>query len=101
MTDTTSSCPHCVLPCSQVTNLSDCSVRPDCHAVWQDPGTCGCAEPGCCAKFSFCADGDKAVCTGTPTCRSAAPHCEGSFAVSYTATCYEGCVDKADCDALP
>lgn len=101
LTDAASACPHCPVACSKVTNLSDCSVRADCHAVFVDPGTCDCAEPGCCAQFSLCADGDQAICTGKPVCKSAAPHCEGIFAVSYTGTCYEGCVEKTDCAALP
>lgn len=101
LTDPPSTCPHCVVPCSQVTVLEDCEVRTDCHAVYQDPGTCACAEPGCCAKFSFCADGNSAKCSGNPVCKSAAPHCEGIFVVSYTDTCYEGCVEQADCTAYP
>lgn len=89
--------PHCVQACSTVTTLDACEARPDCHSVFQDAGTCDCAASGCCAKFSFCADGGKAACTGTPLCRSVAPFCESPYVVSYTGTCYEGCVKKTDC----
>ena len=93
------SCPaiKCVAPCSSVTTLSDCEARTDCHSVFMDPGTCGCGAPGCCAHFSSCADGDKANCKGPALCRAATPFCELPFVVSYTGTCYEGCVNMKDC----
>ena len=87
----------CPLPCAQVTTLDACEARPDCHSVFQDPGTCGCAGSGCCAHFSRCADGDKAACTGTPLCKIATPFCESPYVVAYTGSCYEGCVQKKDC----
>lgn len=87
----------CVQPCSQVTTLAACETRPDCHSVYEDPRTCGCAAIGCCAKFARCADADKAICAAMPTCRVATPYCEGDFVVSYTANCFEGCVRKKDC----
>jgi hypothetical protein len=92
-------CPalKCPAPCSSVTTLADCEARTDCHSVFVDPGTCGCAVSGCCAHFSSCADGDKAMCTGMPLCRAVTPFCEAPYVVSYTATCYEGCVNKKDC----
>jgi hypothetical protein len=93
------SCPgsFCPPPCSMVTTLADCELRNDCHSVFVDPGTCGCAVSGCCAHFSSCADGDKAMCSGMPLCKVATPFCEAPYVVSYTATCYEGCVNKKDC----
>ena len=84
--------------CSSLTTQADCQARSDCHAVFYDPGTCGCALSGCCAHFSFCGDG-KPVCGAPSTlaCASATPHCESPYMVSYTLTCYEGCVLKTDC----
>jgi hypothetical protein len=92
-------CPaiKCLLPCAMVTTLVACEARGDCHSVFVDPGTCGCAVSGCCAKFSRCADGDTGMCTGTPACTAATPFCESPYVVAYTATCYEGCVQKKDC----
>jgi hypothetical protein len=37
------------------------------------------------------------MCTGTPACTAATPFCESPYVVAYTATCYEGCVQKKDC----
>jgi hypothetical protein len=98
-TDPQPACPgiFCPPPCSMVTTLADCELRNDCHSVFVDPGTCGCAVSGCCAKFSRCADGDKAMCSGMPLCRVATPFCEAPYVVSYSGTCYEGCVNKKDC----
>jgi hypothetical protein len=85
--------------CSSLTTLADCQARGDCHAVFTDPGTCGCASAGCCARFSRCADGGKALCT-QPTglgCDIATPFCESPYVLSYTAICYEGCVLSSEC----
>jgi hypothetical protein len=92
-------CPaiKCAAPCSSVTTLAGCEARTDCHSVFVDPGTCGCAASGCCAHFSTCADGDTAACTGTPLCKIVAPHCELPYVVAYSGSCYEGCVNKKDC----
>jgi hypothetical protein len=87
----------CIAPCAQVTTLAACELRTDCHAVFVDPGNCACATAGCCARFSRCADGDKAQCSGTVSCDMALPHCEGAFVVSYVSNCYEGCVQSKDC----
>lgn len=86
--------------CSEVTVLADCEARTDCHSVYQDPGTCGCASVGCCAKFSRCADGVTADCEGKAlTCDALTPFCEApAFVVSYSGFCYEGCVQPKDCD---
>jgi hypothetical protein len=80
-----------------VTTLAQCETRLDCHSVFVDPGTCGCALAGCCEHFNRCADGDKAKCSRMPMCTIATPFCEGDFVVSYTNACYEGCVQKKDC----
>jgi hypothetical protein len=93
-------CPSvaCPSPCSQVTTLSECEARTDCHSVFVDPGTCGCATVGCCAHFSFCASGDQAQCHGTVACAMAPPFCESpAYVVSYVNNCYEGCVQAKDC----
>jgi hypothetical protein len=92
-------CPPGACPpsCAQATTLDQCEARTDCHSVFVDPGTCGCAAVGCCAHFSRCADGDKARCSGMPLCKAATPFCEGTFVVAYTDTCFEGCVQKKDC----
>jgi hypothetical protein len=87
----------CIAPCAQVTTLPLCEARTDCHSVFVDPGTCGCAAKGCCAHFSRCADGDKAQCAGMPLCKIATPYCEAPYVVSFTASCYEGCVNQKDC----
>ncbi|HWP07853.1 MAG TPA: Hint domain-containing protein, partial [Polyangiaceae bacterium] len=87
-------------PCSEVTVLADCEARTDCHSVYQDPGTCGCASVGCCAKFSRCVDGDKADCEGKGlSCEALTPLCDDpAFVVSYSGSCYEGCVKPKDCE---
>jgi hypothetical protein len=87
----------CPIPCAMVATLDQCEARTDCHSVFVDPRTCGCAAVGCCEHFSRCADGDKAKCNGMPVCTIPTPFCEGTFVVSYTGTCYEGCVQKKDC----
>jgi hypothetical protein len=90
-------CPGIPLTCAQVTTATECEARNDCHSVFVDNHNCACAALGCCARFNRCADGDKAMCAGTPLCKSVSPYCEGPFVVAYTATCYEGCVQKKDC----
>ena len=85
--------------CSQLTLLADCQARSDCHAVYMDQVTCGCATVGCCIHFNRCADGGKAVCTPPATfgCTIAAISCVGSYVTSYTTDCYEGCVLPSEC----
>lgn len=101
LTDAIRSCPAiaCPLPCGQVTTKDACEARPDCHSVFVDPRTCGCAALGCCAQFSRCADGDKAICKppSGAACAAVPPVCEGPYVVGYTATCFEGCVQQTDC----
>jgi hypothetical protein len=79
--------------------LEECEARPECHSVFQDPGTCGCATVGCCARFSFCADGAEADCTGEQVmCDALTPFCDNpAYVNSYSGFCYEGCVDPKDC----
>jgi hypothetical protein len=82
-----------------VTTKDACEARTDCHSVFMDPHNCDCAALGCCAQFSRCANGDTAMCKA-PTglaCGAATPYCEGPYVVSYTATCFEGCVQSKDC----
>ena len=84
--------------CSTVTTESACNARTDCHSVFVDPGTCGCAGVGCCAHFARCADGGTASCKGTPACQIVSPYCDApAFVVSYTASCCEGCVRPTEC----
>ena len=94
-------CPTHVCPsCADATTLDACQARTDCHAVFQDPGTCGCGSVGCCAKFQRCADGAKANCQAAPglACGAMTPYCESpAYVVSYTATCFEGCVTPEEC----
>jgi hypothetical protein len=84
-------------PCADVTTRDECDARSDCHSVFFDPQNCPCAALGCCAQFSLCAEGDRADCDATVTCRRAAPHCEGPYVISYVGFCYEGCVRADDC----
>jgi len=84
--------------CASVTTLEACDARSDCHALFEDPGNCRCAALGCCARFSRCADGDRALCTsGAVLCDALTPHCEGPYVVSYTDFCYDGCVRATEC----
>jgi hypothetical protein len=90
-------------PCSAVMTLASCDARTDCHSVFVDVGTADCAIPGCNTQFSRCADGGTSACKGPLSggrvlCMFAPPVCEApTFVVSYTATCYEGCVRPTDC----
>jgi Pacifastin inhibitor (LCMII) len=85
--------------CSQLTTQADCEARSDCHAVFMDLQTCGCASAGCCIHFNRCADGGKAICTAPSTfgCTIATIACGGLYVTSYTAVCYEGCVLQSEC----
>ena len=93
------SCPV-TIPCASVSTLDECEVRTDCHSVFVDPGTCGCAAVGCCAHFSRCADGDLVPCKASaPGCASPPPFCETPvYVVSYANNgCPDGCVQPKDC----
>jgi hypothetical protein len=87
--------------CGELTTREACDARSDCHPVFEDPGTCGCASPGCCARFKSCADGGEAQCMGQAMCNMVAPHCETPYIVAYSRGCYEGCVFQDDCFLLP
>jgi len=86
--------------CDTLTTREACDASAECHSVFVDPNTCGCASKGCCAKFSRCVRGKQALCTPPATlgCEAPTPFCDSpAYVVSYTATCYEGCVAPADC----
>jgi hypothetical protein len=86
------------MSCTDVTTLEACDQRPDCHSVFVDRQDCQCGGIGCCARFLRCADGDTANCSGGAVlCDALTPHCEGQYVVSYTASCYEGCVRMTEC----
>jgi hypothetical protein len=87
--------------CSEVTTQVACDARDDCHSLFEDPGTCGCASPGCCARFKRCADGGYANCLGPAMCDMVEPFCEPPYVIAYTSLCYEGCVYQDDCGLLP
>jgi hypothetical protein len=89
----------CAPACSDVKDLATCKQRSDCHPVFADPGTCLCAQPGCCQMFQRCAEPDKADCKGPALCKRLPPTCEGDYVVAYdpSTSCYEGCVLKTDC----
>jgi hypothetical protein len=86
----------CPAPCNLLADAASCNARTDCHAVFQPAGACGCAGAGCCIHFDHCADG-QAQCNGQPACTIPSPICDGPYAVSYTNTCYEGCVLATEC----
>jgi hypothetical protein len=83
--------------CADLTTLAACDARADCHAVFTDPGTCGCAVSGCCAHFTRCEDGATANCKGPALCKSVAPFCESPYVVAYGNACYDGCVRNTVC----
>jgi hypothetical protein len=83
--------------CSALTTQTACEARSDCHAVFNDPNNCACAALGCCAKFSKCASGARANCSGPATCNTVTPHCEGQYTVAYANSCFEGCVKSTAC----
>lgn len=94
-----SNCAACPGPCGALPDEASCASSPACHPVYRDPGTCDCASAGCCMRFSGCADGAKAQCSPSngPQCAIPPPECGGDYVVSYTISCYEGCVHKAEC----
>lgn len=95
-------CPGVACPqCESVTSLEECEVTTGCHPVFEDPGTCGCATPGCCATYDFCAPGTEAICDAPAACAGPVPFCEEPYVVSLPAAggCWEGCVRQEDCRA--
>jgi hypothetical protein len=84
--------------CSAATTVDECDALPGCHPVFIDMHNCRCAQLGCCARFSRCADGDQALCKNTGlSCTLAQPYCEGPYVVGYANGCYEGCVRMTEC----
>jgi hypothetical protein len=85
--------------CASLTTRAECDARTDCHTVLVDPGTCGCGSPGCCARFSRCADGYWVNCNGEAiSCTITMPFCDRpTYVLSYANGCYEGCVDPKHC----
>jgi hypothetical protein len=91
-------CPAIVCPgCGLHTDELSCAQDTTCHPVYMDQIPCTCSPIGCCMQFWFCAEGPRAICQGTPTCAQPAPVCEGDYTVSFTSTCYEGCVHPTEC----
>src|SRR5581483_8223596 len=84
--------------CAAAATVDECDARPGCLSVFVDPHNCRCAQLGCCAHFSRCADGDQALCKNTVfSCTLAEPYCEGPYVVGYSNGCYEGCVRMTEC----
>jgi hypothetical protein len=96
-TDPPPLCPQisCLPSCDQL-NAQSCAGRSDCHSVFEPSQSCGCPTPGCCTLFSHCAYGP-ALCSGTVTCTTTPPICEGDYTLGYLNGCYEGCVLKSAC----
>lgn len=93
--------PPTACPCSGLDERS-CDASSSCHPVYESQNNCGCAPAGCCTRFSFCADNAQADCSGVNlACRRVQPYCEPPFVVSYTGSCYEGCVRQSDCAPEP
>jgi hypothetical protein len=94
-------CPavSCPISCAQIADQATCDASGICHSVFTNSGACDCAPAGCCTHYSGCADGAKATCAppSTLACKSLAPDCEGPYVLSYTSTCYEGCVLSSEC----
>jgi hypothetical protein len=88
------------LPCQQLNDVTSCSARSDCHAVYE-PAACACVNC-CCTVFSQCASGGTANCKGQAFCNIAPPDCSnsacnGDYTVAYANGCYEGCVLTSEC----
>jgi hypothetical protein len=86
--------------CDTVTTQAACDNRSDCHSVFVDPNNCKCATAGCCAQFNSCANGGRANCDGQVVCGAKTPYCAGPYVVSFTSTCFEGCVLQSECAAV-
>ena len=83
--------------CDTLTTRAACDNRSDCHSVFLDPNNCMCSSAGCCAQFNSCANGGRANCDGQVSCGAKTPYCAGPYVVSYTSTCFEGCVLQSEC----
>jgi hypothetical protein len=82
--------------CSSYTTDDACTASGHCHSVFESmpPNLCTTIV---CTVFLACHDGAKAACSGMPTCGRATPYCETGYVISYTSSCYEGCVRPAEC----
>ena len=68
--------------------------------VFVDDRACGCAALGCCsASRAVPMEAAPYANHLAILCDAVAPHCEGPYVISYTASCYEGCVQSTDCMA--
>lgn len=84
--------------CEYIETLEECEITYGCHAVFEDPNTCGCAAIGCCARFKSCAIGSQADCEGPANCEALTPFCDDpAYVVSYANGCFEGCVRPETC----
>ena len=86
--------------CSTITTQTACDSRSDCHSVFMDPGTCGCAGVNCCMHFNRCADGGHANCSGPVACTLAQISCTLPYTLSYVNACFEGCVLQSECASV-
>jgi hypothetical protein len=87
--------------CGDVITQVECDARDDCYSVFEDKNDCGCATPGCCARFKSCSTGSSANCLDNAMCEVMSPVCNPPYVVSYKGLCYEGCVFQDDCAILP
>src|SRR5205823_330564 len=87
--------------CESITTRDGCDASPNCHSVFVDDQACKCAPAGCCTRFSRCAEGKTAQCSGPVACDADQPLCEGPYVVAYTGVCYEGCVLASECAEAP
>lgn len=94
--------PDAPLPkCNEVTTQAECDARDDCYSVFEDKNDCGCATPGCCARFKSCSNGSYANCLDNASCEMIPPVCNPPYVLAYKNLCYEGCVFQDDCGLLP
>jgi hypothetical protein len=91
--------PICVHPCNQINTADGCSLNTTCHPVFWDNQPCSCPTQDCCTHFAFCAPNARAQCIPPPLlCTQPPPVCESGYQVSYSGTCYEGCVKTTECN---
>lgn len=77
-----------------------CTSVVGCHAVYDDPGTCDCSTPGCCIQYKTCKAGPAMCKASDVLCDATPPACGPNYVVSYTSSCYEGCVKPMECAGL-
>jgi hypothetical protein len=87
----------CASTCSGIAEC-ECTIAPDCHPVYADPGTCDCALAGCCIGFSRCEEGKNADCDQRDVmCKSTPPACGPNYTPSVSNQCWNDCVKPAEC----